>query len=739
MSTPLTHTPSSGPGSLGRLVRLVAGAASRRPKLTVLLWMALIVGCVVLGSVSRTHDLSAAASNVGQSAQAETRLMKAGIEDPAVENVLVRSANPAQTARAVDALTAEARGLPSVRSVENATAVRSLSRAGGRTQLVVVALRGDPDDADTRVVGLERAVAGLSARDHGVSFLEEGDGSGERAITQVVDQGLQQAELISVPLTLVILVLAFGAVVAASVPLLLGATSVAAALGALGIVSQIAPNGSSTAPVVVLIGLAVGVDYSLFYIRRERAEREAGKHAQAALDATAATVGRAILVAGLTVIVGLAGLLFTGFGVFTSMALGAILVVALAVIGSLTVLPAVLALLGDRVDRGRLWRRRRRRSGAHTLWSRLATVVTGRPRLTLTIVVVALAGLAVPVFGMHTATPGLDDMPSGTPVNVAYRAIERAFPGTSDTAELVVVGDRLDTVRAAARLVELGREGEQLAHGRGAVSLRVAGNGATAMVAIPVSGRDVAVENRDVGLLRERLEPAAARLLPGARAELTGDDAESFDLTQRMRTATPLVIGFVLVLALLLLIGSFGSPLLALSVVALNLLSVGAAFGALVIVFQHAWAQSLLGFTSSGTITNWLPLFAFVVLFGLSMDYTVLVLERARQARGTGASARVAATTALRETGATVTSAAAVMIGVFSVFATLPLLEFKQLGVGLSVAVALDATLVRGVALPAVLTVLGDRGLRPARTHRLRSSPDWDHLGHVAALQASHD
>jgi uncharacterized membrane protein YdfJ with MMPL/SSD domain len=494
---------------------------------------------------------------------------------------------------------------------------------------------------------------------------------------------------------------------------------------------------------VVLIGLAVGVDYSLFYIRRERAERAAEDHPahpDAALEAASATVGRAILVAGATVAIALAGLLFTGFGVFTSMALGAIAVVVIAVIGSLTVLPAVLALLGDRVNRGRLWRRRAPRPGRASMWDRIARAVTARPRVALALAAVVLAGLAVPLLGIHTGESGETEMPASTPVMVADHAIRAAFPGTSDTAELVVTGHGLATVANQRRLTDLGRIGERLGHGHGPVSLRVARDGRTALVSIPVSASSLAAARHTVDVLRGHLEPATRRLLPGARGQITGGDAESLDFTRRLAAVTPFVIGFVLVLAFLLLATTFGSPLLALAVMGLNLLSVGAAFGVLVLVFQHTWAQSLLGFTSNGAITDWLPLFAFVVLFGLSMDYTVLVLERAREARRDGANAREAAAIALGATGSTVTSAAIVMVAVFSVFATLPLLEFKQLGVGLAAAIALDATLVRGVALPAVLTLLGDRGLKPAAARRRDERPrDWDHAPHVAALEAGHE
>jgi RND superfamily putative drug exporter len=263
-------------------------------------------------------------------------------------------------------------------------------------------------------------------------------------------------------------------------------------------------------------------------------------------------------------------------------------------------------------------------------------------------------------------------------------------------------------------------------------------DGQTAQLQIPMPESSLTVASHKVEKLRQELEPAVASAIPGAHADLTGDYAGNLDFTSRLSQVTPLVIAFVLGLAFILLIATFRSVRLAVSVIGLNLLSVGAAFGVLVAVFQHHWAQSLLGFQSDGAVVDWLPLFAFVVLFGLSMDYTVLMLERAREARLAGASAREAAATALGSTGGTVTSAALVMIAVFSVFATLPLLEFKQLGVGLAAAIAIDATIVRGLALPATLTLLGDRGLAPARAYRGRAR-GWDHGVNVAAIGSTND
>jgi RND superfamily putative drug exporter len=736
---------SSSPPPLGGLARFVRAAArrsSRRPKTVIALWLALIVACTMAGAMAGTRTLSNSASGVGESAHAQATLQHAGLGDPARETILLRSATAHRTATAAAALAAQVRRLPHIGGVQTPASTPSLVTDGGRTALVVVTLRGSPDDADNHVLPLLSLVQRMGHSHPGVTVQETGDASGDHAITSLVSHGLQRAEIISVPITLLVLLLAFGALVAASVPLLLGVTSVAAAMGALGLVSQLVPEGSSTAPVVVLIGLAVGIDYSLFAIRRERAERRAGRGPEAALEATAATVGRAILVAGVTVIIGLVGLLFSGFAVFTSMAVGAIIVVAIAVLGSLTVLPAVLSLLGDRVDKGRVWRRRRPATSVdprRSAWGRIAAGVTGHPRTALALALVALVALAVPVLSMHTAADDTSALPAHTPVVVATKAVQAAFPGASDTETLVVSGHALGRPAARAQLARLGDQGRSLTGGHGPVGVRVSGTGAVAAVDIPVPDTTRAQAQTNVHVLRAALEPAVVRDLRNAHAQLAGTDAENVDFTHQLSTATPLVIAFVLVLAFVLLVATFGSPWLAVSVMGLNLLSVGAAFGLMVAVFQHHWAQGLLGCTSTGAIINWLPLFAFVVLFGLSMDYTVLVLERAAEARRAGASAREAAAQALGATGSTVSSAALVMVSVFAIFATLPLLDFKQMGIGLAAAIALDATLVRGVALPAALTLLGDRGLRPAKRGRVQPSPSpaWDHHVDGARLETS--
>ena len=730
--------PARGAGGLlAAIVRRVAGASARRPRTAIALWLVLVVGCVAGGALTGTKTLTAAESGVGESARADARLAHAGLKDPAVESILIRSSSARTTAAAARDVAARVKALPQVAAVHGPRDTPALSRSGGRVVLVQASLRGDPDTAADRVAPVQRAVTAARAAHPGATVQQAGLASLDRASTHLVESDLRKAEVISLPITLLILVLAFGALVAASVPLLLGITSVAAAMGALGVVSQIAPIGDATASTVVLIGLAVGVDYSLFYVRREREERRAGRGPAAAIEVAAATVGRAILVSGLTVMVALAGLLVTGLADFRSLALGTILVVAIAVVGSLTVLPAVLAGLGDKVDRGRVPLLGRRGPARNGISARLARLVTRRPLAALVTAACVLGALAVPAVDLHTAIAG-DDLPADEPVLVAKKAIERTFPGAPADAVLVVTGHRLDARDARARLHDLGARAARVTGGRGTVTVDVARGGRTAAVLVPLPDRGVDAGRATIRALRDRVSPTAAQVAPGARAMVTGAAAADADFSQRLNERTPLVIAFVLGLAFVLLVATFRSPALAAAVMALNLLSIGAAYGVEVAIFQHTWAEGLLGFTSSGAIVPWMPLMAFVILFGLSMDYTVLVLERIREARRAGFSPREAAAEGVAATSGTVTSAAVVMVAVFAIFATLHMLALKQLGVGLATAVLLDATIVRGVALPAVVALLGERGVKAgarARGHR----DGWDTARRVPQTAPSTD
>jgi len=716
-------------GLLSRLIRRAAGASSRRPKTSLALWLVLVVGFVAAGAVTGTEVIGGGESGVGDSDRADELLAAAGLEDPAVESVLVRSEGSAETAAAANELAARAERLPGVTAVTGPEDSSAQLADGGRVALVRATLGGDPADAGGRVEPLRGEVDAVAAAHPDASLLITGPGTFETEIEKVIGEDLRKAELVSLPIILVILFVAFGALVAASLPLILGVTSVVAAIGGMGPLSQLVPMDQSAISLVVLMGLAVGVDYSLFYVRREREERSAGRSAEAALSATAASVGRAIAISGLIVIVALGGLGLTGLDFFLSMGLATILVVALAVVGSLTALPALLALLGDRIDRGRipgartLAARRARRAGAASrrgdpfgFWARLASLVTARPRTALAVGLSVLAAIAVPALDMRTGGSNAS-LHEDEPVVVAERAVNEAFPGAPAGVNLVVSGTGLGSDEARDALSGLGARALELTGGEGDPQVRVGAGGETALVRVPMVESGPERDGEVVEALRAEVA-GGDEALPGAEIVVGGNAAENADFTEQLAGATPIVIGAVLALALVLLLASFRSLPLALAVIGLNLVSVGAAYGMLTLIFQGTWAEDLLGFTSIDAIVDWVPVFTFVILFALSMDYTILVLDRMREARISGRAPRDAAREGVARTAGAVTSAAVVMVAVFSIFPVLPLLEMKMLGTALAIGILIDATLVRGIALPATVALLGERGLRaPAPGH----------------------
>jgi uncharacterized membrane protein YdfJ with MMPL/SSD domain len=489
-------------------------------------------------------------------------------------------------------------------------------------------------------------------------------------------------------------------------------TAVGGTLGLIGVVSQLLPMDGSIRSVVLLIGLAVGVDYSLFYLRREREERAAGAGPQAALQAAAATSGRAIMISGLTVMVAMAGMFFAGSRTLSSFAVGTILVVAVAVLGSLTVLPAMMSALGPRVEKGRvpLLHRFRRDSGADSrIWGWLLERVMRRPRLAACVSAAALAALALPVLGMHTALPGAASLPRDIPIMRTYDRIQAAFPGGSSPA---VVGVQAPEVRAAqvqagiARLIRRAGATPGLLR---PVSTLQSHDHRVETISIPLAGNGTDARS-DAALARLRaLVAVSIGAVAGVQAGVTGETAGTADFNAVMNSHLPIVFAFVLGMAFLLLLFTFRSIVIPLQAIALNLLSVGGAYGLLVLVFQDGFGRQLLGFSGTSEITSWLPLFLFVVLFGLSMDYHVFILSRVREAFDRGLGAREAAAQGVRSTAGVVTSAALVMVAVFAIFGTLRLIEFKQLGVGLAAAILIDATVIRGILLPATLALLGDR------------------------------
>jgi uncharacterized membrane protein YdfJ with MMPL/SSD domain len=517
--------------------------------------------------------------------------------------------------------------------------------------------------------------------------------------------------LLSLPVTLIILLVVFGALVAAGVPLLLALTAIIAAFGLVAIPTSIVPIDETVYELILLIGLAVGVDYSMFYLKREREERAAGRSPSAAVAAAAATSGRSVLISGLTVIVAMAGMFLAGIQGMSAFAMGTIIVVAVAMVGSLTVLPAILCTLGERVERGRVpfVRRLRRDDGEGRIWGAIVEHVLRRPVLSVALAGGLLVALAIPALQLRTVDASPETFPKSLSVIKTYDQLQESFPGDAIPANVVV---KAENVRAPAVKAAIGAlEQQALASDRlqGPIDVDVNNAGTVANIAIPIDGNGTdGASNASLAVLRDDLVPGTVGALPDVEVAVTGFTATSRDFSDKIKSVAPLVFGFVLLLAFLLMLFAFRSLVIAVKAIVLNLLSIGAAYGVMVLVFQHGWGKGLLGFESTAGVDSFLPIFMFVILFGLSMDYHVFILSRIREAYDRGMTTEQAVTHGIKTTAGVVTSAAFVMVCVFAVFATLKMLIFKQFGVGLAAAILIDATIVRAVLLPATMKLLGE-------------------------------
>ena len=573
----------------------------------------------------------------------------------------------------------------------------------------------DFGDAKDKVQPILDQVAAIQRAHPGYTIAELGGASAAHELDETLLQDFKRAEQLTIPVTLLILVVAFGALVAASIPVVLAFTAVLATFGLVALLSPLVPTaGQTTQVVVLLIGMAVGVDYCLFYLRREREEVAAGRDHSSALRVAAATSGHAVLISGATVLVAVAGLLLAGDGILSSIAVGSMLVVLVAVIGSLTVLPALLAKLGHRVDKGRIpllgrWLERRRQRGGGT-WARVVGAVLRRPLLSAMSAGLVLAVLALPALNLQTKTLSTTELlPKDLPIIKTYDRIQAAFPGAQEPATVVVKATDVTSPPMQAAIDALHRRAIASGQMSEPVQVDINPTRTVATVSIPVKGTGSDQQSvAALQMLRTELLPATVGKVAGATAAVTGPTALNQDFSDLIRSRAPLVFAFVLGVAFLLLLVSFRSIVIPLKAIALNLLGVAASYGILVAVFQHGWGASLLGVEPNGAIVSWLPLFLFVVLFGLSMDYHVFILSRVKEGVDSGQRTDDAVARAIKATAGTVTSAAVVMVAVFAIFATLRTVDMKQLGIGLAVAVLLDATIIRAVLLPATMALLGD-------------------------------
>jgi len=681
-------------------------------------WLACVVVLFAVGGqIIGLKQIDLNDAGVGQSHKADQVLKNAFPERaPQNEYVLIESKGQTANSPAFRATVADVLGSvksnPAIKNLDSPYDRRNASLISDDRHAAMVQweMRGDADEAEKKIDGLSATTAKVATRHPGF-FVGHAGVSSNKGLEQMFMDQLKLAGERSIPITIAVLLLVLGSLVAVGIPVLLALSGVLATIGIVAFTSHLVPADSNVNAVILLIGLAVGVDYSLFYIKRWREERAAGKDSSAALAVAAATSGRSVLISGFTVLVAMAGLFFAGDKTYLSFGIATMIVVGVAMLGSLTVLPALLGKLGPRVDKGRIpfVHRFRNDAGGSRLWKGILTPVLKHP-----VAAVALAGgllvvLALPAVHLHTAQSGLEALPKNAPTVETIQRIQKDFSNGNVAPAIVAV--EADTGSPATRQGIVALKKQALASGQAKkpIDVEISASHRVARVTIPLIGNGVdAKSNNALDTLRTEVLPATIGKVPGATFAVTGPTAQSVDQNSLLKSKAPIVFGFVMIFAFGLLLVSFRSIVIAVKAILLNLLSVGAAYGVLIIIFQWGWGENLLDFGSNGGIAYWLPIFLFVILFGLSMDYHVFILSRVREAYDRGLSTERAVEHGIASTAGVVTSAAFVMVGVFFVFALMPILDMKEMGIGLAAAVLIDATIVRAVLLPASMKLLGD-------------------------------
>jgi uncharacterized membrane protein YdfJ with MMPL/SSD domain len=692
------------------------GGWSVRHRMTAVFgWLVFVVAAAVVGTAAGQRQMTQDEYAAGDSARALAVLEQAGVRQPAGEMVLVHSdastADAADFQAAVHDLVVGIQGTGLVTDLREPYAAGLIS-ADRHSALVQFSMVGEALTAEHRVQPVLDVVATVRAAHPAIAVEQFGTASAGKWFSETVLKDFHRAEWTAVPLALGILLAAFGALLAAVLPVGLAMTAFFAANGILALVSHRMHVDTSTSSVMLLIGLAVGVDYCLFYLRREREERAAGRDAATSLRIAAATSGRSVLISGATVVAAMSGMFLSGMRLFDGFALATIIVVLIAMLGSVTVLPALLSLLGDRVELGRVpgLARLRRPQGGSRVWAAVLRRVLARPGLSATVSAAFLLLLAVPVLGIHTEKLSLNkQLPAGTPVIQAYEHIAAAFPGGPAPARVVVRADDIDAPAVRQALSDF--TAAALRTGLVNQPIQITTHAPhVAEIGVPLAGTGSdRTSLRALQALRTDVIPATLGAVPGLETHVAGDLAFSTDFNDQLRHSITPVLVFVMGVAFVLMLVSFRSVTIAAVSILLNLLSAAASFGVLVAVFQHGWGAGLVGTSAVGAIESWIPLFSFVILFGLSMDYHVFVVSRIREAHDAGLPTRQAVAHGVQSTAGVVTSAAVIMVAVFAVLGTLSMQDFKQLGVGLAVAILLDATVVRGLLLPSMLALLGER------------------------------
>jgi putative drug exporter of the RND superfamily len=574
-----------------------------------------------------------------------------------------------------------------------------------RATLIPVGLAGDCEEGADRLIGIVEAADGDD-----LDVAITGECSADRDLNKILDEDLKTGELyFGLPAALVILILVFGALVAALIPLVVALFSIAIALGLAAVFSQGFDLSVFLFQMTTVMGLAIAADYGLFIVSRYREERAAGREKLGAIAGAGATANRAVLFSGLAFVLAMSGLLLVPDSILRSLGVGALTVGLVAVFAALTLVPALLGLLGDRVNALRVPLVGRAVDSAGQegrFWSRIARAVMRRPVVSLVLSVGLLLAAAAPVLDLRLSEPGIRSFPESAPSRQGFAALEEEFGvGTVDSVLVVVEGDAGDpAVRAAVRTMTARLETDPAFRNP---EVEVTPDGQLAVIDALVAG-----DSRDrralaaVDRLRHSDVPAVFGSVD-ATVYVTGETAEVLDYTRLMEAWLPRIIAFVLLLSFVLLTIAFRSIVLPLKAILLNLLSVGASYGLMVLLFQKGIGNELFGLRETEVVSTWVPLFMFTILFGLSMDYHVFLLSRIRERYLMTGDNEEAVAHAVATTARVITGAALIIIVVFAGFASGDISEVQQVGFGVGIALLIDATIVRCVLVPASMKLLG--------------------------------
>lgn len=686
----------------------LARRSAERPKLTISVWIAILVASAVTIATLLSGVLSPSFTfvNSPEAVRADDQMTALGQTEAVHEQVMLTAPSGStfkdpKLLSFADVLAKRITDLGPdyVTRVVPPSASPALISQDGTTALIAVEMAGDLTDANdeiSHVTEITKAANGTQ----GVDIKMAGLSSMNEEVNHIAEEDLVTGESIGIGIGLIILLLVFGAVVAAFVPIIMAITSILVALALTALVGQIGELSFFVQNMVTMMGLALGIDYTLFILSRYREERAAGVAKLDAIERAGATSGRAVFFSGLTVIVALLGLMIVPMSVFLSLAIGAILVAFAAVLAGLTLLPAILSLLGDRVNRGRLGRLASRTPDQMEggFWARIVHTVMRRPALWFAGTTLVLLLAATPYLGINTGASGVTSLPPTSDARQAFETLQQKFSvGDISPVRIPVMGDpdSADNQAQIAAIREAAAKDPVLGEPTFAPSDGDRGGVLTVPLLTASTSAEAETAVRD---LREVTD-----LNVGGS---TAFNVDYFDISSRY---LPYVVAIVLFFSFVILLLAFRSIVVPVVAILLNLLSVGAAFGLLTLVSQEGVGADLLGFQQVDTVEAWIPIFLFAVLFGLSMDYHVFLLSRMREHFQRTGDARGAISYGISSSGRLITGAALIMVAVFSGFATGRLVMFQQMGFGLGVAILLDATLVRGILVPSIMQLLGER------------------------------